>query len=268
MLYENISYPDQLPFKIFFSNIVEENYHYHKELEMSFVLRGTTHYKIHHLDYSLKQGSIIIVDSSDLHRIFHSSDDILMLTIQVDLDYFSDQYPAIASSIFVCEIPDGKDPQEYQELQNKNKILKRLLTKIMIAYQQKGGESLLLSYVENLISTLVEQFQDQAFHGQEESLVIETREGRTYVPLAQIYYFEAREKRVYVRLKKQEMAFYETMEHLEERLPDYFVRCHRSFIVSRQRIRKVMLSKSLIELEQGMQIPLSRSYKPAFKEQE
>ncbi len=115
---------------------------------------------------------------------------------------------------------------------------------------------------------LVEQFQDQAFHGQEESLVIETREGRTYVPLAQIYYFEAREKRVYVRLKKQEMAFYETMEHLEERLPDYFVRCHSSFIVSRQRIRKVMLSKSLIELEQGMQIPLSRSYKPAFKEQE
>ena len=98
--------------------------------------------------------------------------------------------------------------------------------------------------------------------------MIETREGRTYVPLAQIYYFEAREKRIYVRLKKQELAFYETMEHLTERLPDYFVRCHRSFIVNRQRIRRVMLSKSLIELEQGIQLPLSRSYKPAFKEQE
>lgn len=165
MLYENISYPNQLPFKIFFSNIVEENYHYHKELEMSFVLRGTTHYKIYHLDYSLKEGSIIIVDSSDLHRIFGSSDDILMLTIQVDLDYFSDQYPAIASSIFVCEIPDGKDPKEYQELHNKNKILKRILTKIMIAYQQKAGEELLLSCVETLVSTLVEQFQDFVFSG-------------------------------------------------------------------------------------------------------
>lgn len=165
MLYENISYPDRLPFRIFFSNIVEENYHYHKELEMSFVLRGTTHYKIHHLDYALKRGSIIIVDSSDLHRIFNSSDDILMLTIQVDLDYFSDQYPAIASSIFVCEIPGDKDPQEYQELQNKNKVLKRLLTKIMIAYQQQGNSDLLLSYVENLVSTLVEQFQDFVFIG-------------------------------------------------------------------------------------------------------
>lgn len=117
------------------------------------------------------------------------------------------------------------------------------------------------------IMELVGQFRDQGPHGQEESLVIETREGKTYVPLAQIYYFEAREKRIYARLKKQELAFYETMEHLSERLPDYFIRCHRSFIVSRQRIRRVMLSKSLIELEQGIQIPLSRSYKPAFKEQ-
>ena len=115
---------------------------------------------------------------------------------------------------------------------------------------------------------LVEQFRDQTPYGQAESLVIETREGRTYVPLVQIYYFEAREKRIYVRLKKQELAFYETVEHLTERLPDYFVRCHRSFIVNRQRIRRVMLSKSLIELEQGIQLPLSRSYKPAFQEQE
>ena len=70
-----------------------------------------------------------------------------------------------------------------------------------------------------------------------------------------------------MRLKKRELAFYETIEHLAERLPEQFVRCHRSFIVSKKRIRKVMLSKNLIELEQGMEVPLSRSYKSAFKEQ-
>lgn len=77
---------------------------------------GSPHYKIHHVNYSLTEGQIIIVDSSDLHRIFHSSDDALMLTIQVDLAYFSNTYPAFDSSIFVCEIPDVKDPHEYQEL--------------------------------------------------------------------------------------------------------------------------------------------------------
>ncbi|MCI9162207.1 MAG: LytTR family transcriptional regulator [Lachnospiraceae bacterium] len=120
---------------------------------------------------------------------------------------------------------------------------------------------------QDQITDLVERFVGQTGEGKEESLVIEAREGKTYVPLSQIYYFEAREKRIYVRLKKRELAFYETIEHLAERLPEQFVRCHRSFIVSKKRIRKVMLSKNLIELEQGMEVPLSRSYKSAFKEQ-
>ena len=88
-----------------------------------------------------------------------------MLTIQVDVTYFLNTYPTIDSSIFVCEIPGGKDPQEDQELQNKNKILKRIPTEIMIAYQQKASEDLLLTHVGNLVSTLVEQFQNFVFNG-------------------------------------------------------------------------------------------------------
>lgn len=118
------------------------------------------------------------------------------------------------------------------------------------------------------LSELWEQYQEKDSGEEEESLVIETREGKTYVPFSKIYYFEAREKKIYLRLKKQELTFYDTLEHLAERLPASFVRCHRSFIVSRSRIRRVMLSKNLIVLEQGMEIPLSRSYKPAFKERE
>lgn len=118
------------------------------------------------------------------------------------------------------------------------------------------------------LSELWEQYQEKDSGEEEESLVIETREGKTFVPFSKIYYFEAREKKIYLRLKKQELTFYDTLEHLAERLPASFVRCHRSFIVSRSRIRRVMLSKNLIVLEQGMEIPLSRSYKPAFKERE
>lgn len=118
------------------------------------------------------------------------------------------------------------------------------------------------------LSELLEQYQEKNSGGEEESLVIENREGKTFVPFSKIYYFEAREKKIYLRLKKQELTFYDTLEHLAERLPESFVRCHRSFIVSRSRIRRVMFSKNLIVLEQGMEIPLSRSYKPVFKESE
>lgn len=116
------------------------------------------------------------------------------------------------------------------------------------------------------LSELLEQHGEKRSGGEEESLVIETREGKTYVPFSKIYYFEAREKKIYLRLKKQELTFYDTLEHLAERLPEGFTRCHRSFIVNRRRIRRVMLSKNLLVLEQGMEIPLSRSYKRAFKE--
>lgn len=163
MIYENISYPNHLPFKISFANVTEENYHYHKDLEMSFVLRGTTNYKIHHLDYRLKEGQIIIVDGSDLHRIYDSSPDILTLTIHIDLSFFEDIYPNLSSSIFVCEALDEKDVLEYQTLQNKNKILKRILTKIMIAYVQEMNSEILLTYVKDLITTLVEEFQSFVF---------------------------------------------------------------------------------------------------------
>ena len=118
----------------------------------------------------------------------------------------------------------------------------------------------------NGMMELVEKLTEKHREGEEEMLLIETREGRTYVPFSKIYYFEAREKRIYVRLKKQELTFYDTIEYLSERLPDGFIRCHSSFIVNRSRIHRVMLSKNLIELEQNMEIPLSRSYKPVFKE--
>lgn len=101
--------------------------------------------------------------------------------------------------------------------------------------------------------------------GNEEKLVVDTREGRTFVPMSQIYYLEAREKKIYVRLKRQVLTFYDTLDHLEETLPELFSRCHRSFIVNRSFVRTVMLSKNMLVLEDGMDVPLSRKYKADFK---
>lgn len=117
------------------------------------------------------------------------------------------------------------------------------------------------SGIRELVETLLDRQQKR-----EETFLVETREGKTYVPFSKIYYFEAREKKIYMRLKNQELTFYDTIEHLEERLPEMFLRCHRSFIVNRYRIQKVQLSKNQIELEQGIVLPLSRSFKPVFKE--
>lgn len=120
--------------------------------------------------------------------------------------------------------------------------------------------------LQDSLSELVARYKERLSPGQEASLAVETREGTTYVPYSKIYYLEAREKKIYVRLKRQELTFYGTLEQLAGQLPENFLRCHRSFIVCRDKVQKVMLSKGVLELEQGISLPLSRSYKPLFKE--
>lgn len=95
--------------------------------------------------------------------------------------------------------------------------------------------------------------------------VIESREGNLHIPYEQIYFFEAREKKIFVCTGKEEYGFYHTIDKLEGELPEQFVRCHRGFIVNRYKIRKVALSQNVVCLTDNLEVPLSRSYKPLLK---
>lgn len=95
---------------------------------------------------------------------------------------------------------------------------------------------------------------------------IDTKEGSVRVPYDKIYYFEAREKKIYVCAGNEEFGFYHTMDKLSEELPEHFLRCHRGFVVNSLKIRKVMLSQNVIRLADGFEVPLSRSYKADLKE--
>lgn len=95
--------------------------------------------------------------------------------------------------------------------------------------------------------------------------VIESKEGNLHIPYEQIYFFEAREKKIYVCTGKEEYGFYHTIDKLSEELPEQFIRCHRGFIVNKYKIRKVALSQNMIYLTDDFDVPLSRSYKPLLK---
>lgn len=101
--------------------------------------------------------------------------------------------------------------------------------------------------------------------GGQDFWIVETREGTINIPFEQIYFFEAREKKIYVCTGKEDYGFYSTMDKLAVELPDNFIRCHRGFIVNTKKIRKIVLSKNIIYLSEDFAVPLSRSYKAALK---
>lgn len=100
----------------------------------------------------------------------------------------------------------------------------------------------------------------------EEVFVLETREDKQRLPWSSILYFEARAKKVYVCTENMEYGFYDTIDRLETELSGRFVRCHRSYLVNRTRIREIKLSRNCILLDGNVELPLSRSYKSLIKE--
>lgn len=120
--------------------------------------------------------------------------------------------------------------------------------------------------VEQVVSELLEAYVGQFVDEKsDKSFVMNTKEGMIHIPYDQIYYFESREKRVFVQTESEEYGFYDTIEKMEEKLPPYFMRCHRSFIVNTRKIKKVMLSKNIISMYEDRVVPLSRSYKATMK---
>ena len=85
------------------------------------------------------------------------------------------------------------------------------------------------------------------------------------MPFEEILYFESQEKRIYLRTRSREYGFYDTLEQLSGRLPEGFLRCHKSFIVNLSFLRGVNLSRNTLDLEGDIAVPVSRTYKPAVK---
>lgn len=99
----------------------------------------------------------------------------------------------------------------------------------------------------------------------ENTILVDTYDGKLRVPYNSILYIEAREKKLFACLKNKEYSFNGTLDELEVRLAAVFKRCHRGFLVNPIYIDQVFISKNEIHLSGGTIIPLSRSYKPQFK---
>lgn len=135
-----------------------------------------------------------------------------------------------------------------------------------------GAESLLLrpldlAQIREVLSEAVGTYARRFLNSDNRKVfVLENRGSRELIEYDRICYFESREKKLFCNTGSEEYAFYGTLDQLEEQLGDSFIRCHRSFLVNRSKIERVFLSRNCLELEGGIELPLSRSCKPAIRD--
>lgn len=99
----------------------------------------------------------------------------------------------------------------------------------------------------------------------EKVFVVDNQDGRLLIEYSAIRFFEARNKKIFLNAGTKEYGFYGTMEHLEKELGGQFIRCHRSFLINRDQIERVVFPKNLIILREGYEIPVSRTYRPVLR---
>ena len=134
-------------------------------------------------------------------------------------------------------------------------------------------EALLLKPVDQkktreVLQEVFEELQNR-FYGnkdKEEIFTAESREGKLILPLRLIDFFEARNKKIYVRAGREEYGFYSSIEEIKKELPDEFIQCHRSCIANMRHVWKVDFGRLVLRMKNGAEIPFSRRYRQIVKE--
>jgi DNA-binding LytR/AlgR family response regulator len=90
---------------------------------------------------------------------------------------------------------------------------------------------------------------------------VESKSGKSFFRFDDIYYFEARQKKIFLNTAYSEVGFYSTLDEIIQSLPNNFVRCHRGFIVNSSKITKTVFSQGIIYCGDEIIVPISRSYK-------
>ena len=102
--------------------------------------------------------------------------------------------------------------------------------------------------------------------GQEGAVIFLKTEYRIVkVTISDIRYVEAMSEylKVYVEGEAKPIVTLLSMKKMEERLPDYFMRIHRSYIVNLTKIREV--NKNRVIMDRDTYLPIGDMYKEAFQ---
>lgn len=84
--YEMIQFEGDIPIKIFIHKLGSVKKHWHKSIELLFVLEGKVEVLINDKKFSLNEDDVILVNSNFIHELI--SDHCVLIALQIDLDGF------------------------------------------------------------------------------------------------------------------------------------------------------------------------------------
>jgi xylan 1,4-beta-xylosidase len=152
---ENVEHFKNLPIRTFFHSIKECSYHWHRDIELLFVLSGTLLVQAEYQDTLLRKGDLYLVGSGDIHLAHESGDKNLILALQIDPSFIEKHDPEIIRRKF-----------DFNSVFSQNsdlpvfKTIREIMALIMweMRIQKQGYTLKIESLVHQLFSILLREF--------------------------------------------------------------------------------------------------------------
>ena len=120
------------------------------------------------------------------------------------------------------------------------------------------------------IDTVFSKAMDNYRKRNNDVIILQNSNGVVKIDIRSILYFEVKKRIVTVYYENKNFDFYSTLGKVEYMMRDKeFIRCHKSYAVSKNAVREVWKRKAdlILILENGKEIPVGRVYRSEIENQ-
>ena len=102
MNYKFLNYDNNLPINIQFFDKQDNEPEWHKDIEIILVARGSANLDIKNTTYNLDGENLVLINSSEVHKLYNISEDSLIISLYFDPHYFEKYYTNFDKLYFSC----------------------------------------------------------------------------------------------------------------------------------------------------------------------
>ena len=155
-LYESGETHRGLPVKGILHRVDSFEPHWHKEIEILMVLKGSINISIGNEKYTLKEEDLILINKNEIHSIYRTQEDNILLAVQINTTCYTHCYPNLNKLHITCNSANSK-----KEDRPKFNRIKEHLAKIEWEFNKKREAYQLIigSETHLLLADLVNQFE-------------------------------------------------------------------------------------------------------------
>lgn len=159
--YEFISHQSKLPIKIQIVNICQFFYHWHKDVEIVFVLKGSVNLLLEKNQFFLKESDIVLINSQTVHSFQNTKGLNQILILQIDPDFIKYYYPNIGNIRFECNSVLADD-----DSQKKFDHIRSFMAQISWEFYKKrdGYQFYITGVLNQLVGNLFRNFKYHIFN--------------------------------------------------------------------------------------------------------